>query len=174
MRVLLVTGPGGDAQGWGDVAVTQCVAEASEASGHPAHIAYVETEAGFFKALDQGGFDIIWSALYHISPNEKFIGKNESGVWVADVLDSRGIPYIGSNSRAMKDMIDKFQTHTILARNAVPVPGHHLVHSGDDLLMISYPAFVKPICESRSVGISDESVVYSAEELRRRVAYIEA
>lgn len=173
MRVLLLTGPGGDAQGWGDLAVTKCVGEAAEASGHTARIAYVEAEADFFKVLDQRDFDIIWSALYHISPNEKFIGRNQSGVWVADVLDNRGIPYIGSNSQTMKDMIDKFQTHTILARNGVPVPAHHLVHSGDDLSMIAYPAFVKPICESRSVGISDESVVYADEELRRRVAYIE-
>jgi D-alanine-D-alanine ligase len=89
------------------------------------------------------------------------------------VLDSKGIPYVGSNSRTMRDMIDKFQTHTILAGHGVPVPSHRLVHSVDDLSGIAYPAFVKPICESRSVGISDESVVYSEEELRRRAAYIE-
>jgi D-alanine-D-alanine ligase len=173
MRVLLLTGPGGDAQGWGDLGATKCVGEAAEASGYKARIAFVETEAEFFRNIDQRDFDIVWSALYHISPNEKFIGRNADGVWVADVLDSKGIPYIGSNSRTMRDMIDKFQTHTILARHGVAVPAHRLVHSSDDLSGIAYPAFVKPICESRSVGISDESVVYSEEELRRRAAYIE-
>jgi D-alanine-D-alanine ligase len=173
MRILLLTGPGGDAQGWGDLNVTKNVAEAAEASGHQARIAYVESEADFSRVIDERNFDIAWSALYHISSNEKFIGRNEEGVWVADVLDSKGIPYIGSNSRTMKDMINKFQTHTILAGNGVPVPSHHLLHSSDDLSMIHYPSFVKPICESRSVGISDESVVYSEEELRRRIAYIE-
>jgi D-alanine-D-alanine ligase len=173
MRVLLLTGPGGDAQGWGDLGVTKSVGEAAEASGYEARIAFVETEAEFFRNIDQRDFDIVWSALYHISPNEKFIGRNADGVWVADVLDSKGIPYIGSNSRTMRDMIDKFQTHTILARHGVPVPAHRLVHSSDDLSGIAYPAFVKPICESRSVGISDESVVYSEEELRQRAAYIE-
>ena len=49
---------------------------------------------------------------------------------MADVLDSRGIPYIGSNSQTMKDMIDKYQTHVTLARHGVPVPAHHLVRSG--------------------------------------------
>jgi D-alanine-D-alanine ligase len=173
MRILLLTGPGGDAQGWGDLNATRNVAEAAEASGYQACIAYVESEAEFFRVVDERRFDIVWSALYHISPNEKFIGRNEGGVWVADVLDSKGIPYIGSNSRTMKDMIDKFQTHTILAAHGVPVPSHHLLHSSDDLSMIHYPSFVKPICESRSVGISDESVVYTEEELRRRIAYIE-
>jgi D-alanine-D-alanine ligase len=133
----------------------------------------VETEVDFFHVIGQRDFDIVWSALYHISPNEKFIGRNEGGIWVADYLDSKGIPYIGSNSQTMKDMIDKYRTHTILSRNGVPVPSHRLVHSSDDLSTIAYPSFVKPICESRSVGISDESVVYSEEELKRRVAYIE-
>jgi D-alanine-D-alanine ligase len=173
MRVLLLTGPGGDAQGWGDLSVTKCVSQAAEATGDSAPIAYVETEADFFRAVDGCACDIIWSALYHISSNEKFIGRNEGGLWVADVLDSKGIPYVGSGSRTMKDMIDKYKTHTILARQGVPVPGHHLVRSGDDLSMVAYPAFVKPMCESRSVGISEESVVCSDEELRRRAAFIE-
>jgi len=173
MRVLLLTGPGGDAQGWGNMEATRSVSEAAEASGYEAPIAFVQSEEEFFTVIDKREFDMVWSALYHVSANEKFIGRNAAGVWVADVLDSRGIPYIGSDSRTMRDMIDKFQTHTILARYGVPVPKHRLVHSGDDLSGIAYPAFVKPICESRSVGIADESVVYSDEELRRRVAYIE-
>ncbi len=173
MRVLLLTGPGGDAQGWGDMSVTMAVAAAADASGHAAAIASVETEGQFVAVLDRGGFDIVWSALYHITSNEKFIGRNPDGLWVADQLDSRGIPYIGSNSQTMKDMIDKYHTHVSLARHGVPVPAHHLVRTGDDVSSICYPAFVKPMCESRSVGISDQSVVYSPEELWRQVAYIE-
>jgi len=173
MRVLLLTGPGGDAQGWGDMKATESMRDAADAVGHPSRIAYVETEADFRKAIDGGGYDIAWSALYHISPNERFIGRNEEGVWVADVFDSRGIPYIGSDSQTMKNMIDKYQTHRILARQGVPVPAHHLVHGTDDVSGIRYPAFVKPMCESRSVGITDESVVYTEAELLRQVAYIE-
>lgn len=73
----------------------------------------------------------------------------------------------------MKAMIDKFETHEILAAAGVAVPAHVLLHSGDDVRAVTYPAFVKPICESRSVGISDESVVHNEDELRRRTAFIE-
>jgi D-alanine-D-alanine ligase len=173
MRVLLLTGPGGDAQGWGDMDVTRSVADAIGASGYAASIARVDTESDFVSLLDRGGFDIVWSALYHITPNEKFIGRNEGGVWVADELDRRGIPYIGSNSKTMKSMIDKYHTHVALARRSVPVPAHHLLRSADDMSVVRYPAFVKPMCESRSVGISDDSVVDNEEQLRRQVAYIE-
>jgi len=173
MRIVLLTGPGGDAQGWGDMKVTESVREAAESLGHPTRIAYVADEPEFFRLVDRPDFDIIWSALYHITPNEKFIGRNAAGTWVADEMDARSIPYIGSDSRTMKAMIDKFQTHEILAAGGVAVPAHVLIRTGDDVSSVSYPAFVKPICESRSVGISDESVVHNEEELRRRVAYVE-
>jgi D-alanine-D-alanine ligase len=55
----------------------------------------------------------------------------------------------------------------------VPVPSHHLVRSGDDTARITFPAFVKPMGESRSVGINDHSVVTNTDELRRQVAWIE-
>lgn len=173
MRIVLLTGPGGDAQGWGDMKVTESVREAAESLGHPTRIAYIADETEFFRLVDRPDFDIVWSALYHITANEKFIGRNAAGAWVADELDVRRIPYIGSDSRTMKAMIDKFQTHEILAAGGVAVPAHILLHAGDDVAPVTYPAFVKPICESRSVGISDESVVHTEEELRRRVAYIE-
>ncbi len=173
MRILLLTGPGGDAQGWGDMKVTESMREATESLGHPTQIARVAGEAEFFRLVERPDFDIVWSALYHITENEAFIGRNAGGTWVADVLDEKQIPYIGSNSRTMRAMIDKFETHEILAAAGVAVPAHILLRSGDDVASVTYPAFVKPICESRSVGISDESVVHNEEELRRRVAFIE-
>lgn len=174
MRLLLLTGPGGDAQGWGDMEVTRAVRGAADVSGYPASIAWIETEADLVRVLDAGGFEMVWSALYHVTANEKFIGTNEDGMWVADVLDERRIPYVGSNSTTMKHMIDKFHTHEVLARHGVPVPAHHLVRGPDaDVSAIRFPAFVKPMGESRSVGVTDDSVVSSEAELRRQVAYIE-
>src|SRR5512136_3460842 len=137
MRILLLTGPGGDAPGWGHIKVTESMREAAESLGHPTRIAYVADEAEFFLRLGQPDFDIVWSALYHITTNEAFIGRNAAGTWVADVLDERKIPYIGSNSRTMKAMIDKFETHEILAAAGVAVPAHVLLHSGDDEITVA-------------------------------------
>jgi D-alanine-D-alanine ligase len=153
--------------------VTESIREAAESLGYPTRIACVADESEFLRLIDRPDFDIVWSALYHITPNEKFIGRNAAGTWVADEMDARRIPYIGSDSRTMKAMIDKYQTHEILAAGGIPVPAHILVRTGNDITPVTYPAFVKPICESRSIGISDESVVHNEEELRRRVAYIE-
>lgn len=174
MRVLLLTGPGGDAQGWGPMDVTESVAAAITASGDAAQIAFVETEAEFFATLDRGGFDIVWSSLYQVTDNERYIGTDADGLWVADVFDQRGIPYIGSSSATMKAMLDKFTTHDVLGAKGVRVPAHHLVRVTDaDVSTIAYPAFVKPLGESRSVGVNDDSVVENEEQLRRQVAWID-
>ena len=40
-KVLIVTGPGGDAQGWGDMKVTETMCETLNAGDLAAEIAYV-------------------------------------------------------------------------------------------------------------------------------------
>ena len=172
-RVLIITGPGGDAQGWGDMQVTQHICDAINANGKSAQIAYVESLDDFTRAVRTSRFDIIWSALYHASPKADVIGMSENDeAWLADHLDAWQIPYIGPNALTMRQLIQKYETHRILDANKVAVPYHFLVAKGDPLPQITYPAFVKPSMESRSVGISDDSVVDTPEALQRQIRYI--
>ena len=172
-KVLIITGPAGDAQGWGDLSVTESVCRAIVDSGKDAEIAFVATMEEFYKAIEDKNFDIVWSALYHISKKSETIGMNEGDdTWLADILDAEGIPYIGPNAATMKALIHKTATHQILKENNVSVPYHYQIDKDDALPDLDYPAFVKPSYESRSVGISDESVVHSKEELAKRVAHV--
>ena len=171
-KVLLITGPGGDAQGWGNLKVTQDLCDNLNHGTLAAEVAYVETLKDLVRALETGSFDIAWSALYHISPREDIIGIGGDVEWIADILDERRIPYIGPSSRTMKILIQKYETHRILGQNGVPVPVHHLVTPGKPMPAVPFPAFVKPNCESRSIGISDESVVKDPEQLSSRVRYV--
>ena len=127
----------------------------------------------FLKAIDNHSYDMIWSALYYISEKEDIIGLNvDDDAWLADKLDRRQIPYIGPSAQTMKNLINKTATHRILSSKNISVPGHHQVDMGESIPDIRFPAFVKPSCESRSVGISDESVVQNKTELQDRVAFI--
>lgn len=171
-KVLIVTGPGGDAQGWGDMKVTGIMCETLNSGDLAAEIAYVTTKEEFLNAVSGRRFDIVWSALYYISQREDIIGLGDDNEWVADMLDERGIPYIGPNARTMKDLIQKYETHRIMHEHGVPVPDFKLVAAGDALPEVAYPSFVKPNCESRSIGISDDSVVHNRGELAERVRYV--
>jgi D-alanine-D-alanine ligase len=172
-RVLIITGPGGDAQGWGNLEVTQTLSQALNSDGKTSEIAFVNTMDDFLKAIDNHTYDIVWSALYYISDKEDIIGLNiDDDAWLADRLDGRQIPYIGPSAQTMKDLINKTATHRLLKAQGISVPEHHQVDVGEPIPDLSLPAFVKPSCESRSVGISDESVVQDKKALEKQVAYI--
>ncbi len=174
-KVLIITGPAGDAQGWGDLSVTETLRDALCTDDKTAEIANVETMDEFTRAIERSSFDIIWSALYHISDKADIIGLSVADdAWLADRFDARDLPYIGPNALTMKQLINKTETHDILQAAGVAVPVHHQVDKGKELPQMHFPAFVKPSCESRSVGISDESVVENREQLAARVAFIQS
>jgi len=168
-----MTGPGGDAQGWGNHEVTQALCAALNADGKMAEIAYVNTMDDFLMAIDTHQFDMVWSALYYITEKEDIIGLNvDDDAWLADIFDHRQIPYIGPSAQTMKNLINKTATHRILRTHGVSVPAHYQVDMKQKLPDVQFPAFVKPSCESRSVGISDNSVVNNPTELKKQVAHI--
>jgi len=171
-KVLIITGSAGDAQGWGDLSVTEEVCKAINEGDNSAEIAFVNDMTKFYKAIEEKEYDIIWSCLYYINSKSDTIGLNEDGEWFADIFDERKIPYIGPNAATMKALINKTATHEILTAKGISVPFHYQVDKNDALPALTYPAFVKPSYESRSVGINDDSVVNSEAELKKQVAYI--
>jgi len=172
-KILLITGPGGDAQGWGDMTVTQEIANAINASGKSAEIAFVSNLDELDKALETHEFDLIWSALYHVNENSETIGMSEGDdLWLADIFDARKLPYIGPDAATMKALIHKTATHGIMDKAGIPVPYHYQIEAGQEMPDLKFPAFVKPSYESRSVGISDNSVVNTPEELEKQVKFI--
>lgn len=70
-KVLIITGPAGDAQGWGDLEVTKKLCQAIIDSGFDAQISFVSSMEEFYNAIENETYDIVWSALYHISKNPR-------------------------------------------------------------------------------------------------------
>ena len=171
--IVLVTGAGGDAQGWGNMQVTEAVKEAIIANGCDCRIVLAENREEMIAGLKKGKCSIVWSALYFFTSREDIIGIPPDAVWVADVLDELNIPYIGPSARTMKNLIGKFDTHEILTANGVSVPKHLLCPPSECSEVDFFPAFVKPNGESRSVGINENSVVETPEALAKQVKFIE-
>lgn len=172
-KVLIITGPAGDAQGWGDLEVTRQLCDTLNTADKTAEIVFVENKQIFLDAIETRSYDIIWSALYHVSTRADIVGLNEdNGLWIADTLDSKDIPYIGPDALTMKQLIQKNLTHEILKQNQVSVPYFYTVDIGDNVPDSLYPVIVKPSCESRSVGISDDSVANTPDDLEKAINYI--
>ena len=171
--VVLLTGSGGDAQGWGNMEVTQAVKNAIIANGFDCRIITAENREEMLCGLNAGKCTIVWSALYFFTSREDIIGIPPDAVWVADVLDELHIPYIGPSARTMKNLIGKFDTHEILTAHNVRVPKHILCPPQPCSAVDFFPAFVKPNGESRSVGINENSVAENPSALAAQVQFIQ-
>lgn len=170
--IVLVTGSGGDAQGWGNMAVTEAVRDAIEANGFACRIVTAESRSEMEQGLKAGPCSVVWSALYFFTTRSDIIGIPADAVWVADVLDELGVPYIGPSAQTMKNLIGKFDTHEILAAHNVRVPRHVLCPPAQPGDVDFFPAFVKPNGESRSVGINENSVVETPAALEKQIGFI--
>ena len=171
--VVLLTGSGGDAQGWGNMDVTLEVKKAVESNGYNCRIVLAENPEEMKEGLKAGPCSIVWSSLYFFSGRADIVGLPEDAVWISDILDQLSIPYIGPSGQTMKDLIGKFSTHTIMEAAGVAVPKHVLCPPSSPEEVDFFPAFVKPNGESRSVGISDNSVAEDPESLAKQVQFIQ-
>lgn len=171
--VVLVTGSGGDSQGWGNMQVTEAVRAAVCATGRDCRVVWADDRETMLAGLNAGPADIVWSSLYFFSDRADIVGIPPDAVWVADVLDGIGMPYIGPSAQTMKNLIGKFATHEILAAHGVRVPRHVICPPSDVSEIDYFPAFVKPNGESRSVGINENSVAETPAALERQVRFIQ-
>jgi D-alanine-D-alanine ligase len=172
VKVLLITGPAGGIQGWGNLETTINIRKALIESGKDAKILYVNSMNELITGLETWSYDIVWSSLYHLSQQKNYVGTAVDELWIADILQHWDIPYIGPTAQTMKNLIDKAATIEILKNANVSVHEQNIVNVNEQLSKNSFPWFVKPRYESESTGISERSVVNSNSELSLMVKYI--
>lgn len=73
----------------GNMAVTREIANAVNGSGYVSDIASVSNMSELVRALETRKFDLVWSALYHVTENEVTVGvAGKSKDWVAGTWTS--------------------------------------------------------------------------------------
>lgn len=90
----------------------------------------------------------------------------------AALLERLGYRYTGSPPETLALCLDKAQTKRVLESNGISTPAYQVCDDRKIELSIPLPAFVKPVAEDASLGIDDEAVVTSYEQLCKRVEYL--
>lgn len=94
---------------------------------------------------------------------------------VAGLYELLGFPYTGSNALTLGLALNKARVKDVLLANNLPTPRYQLIKSPMKIVLnedLRYPLMVKPSSEDSSVGISTDSVVENATDLRKRVRFI--
>ncbi len=100
-------------------------------------------------------------------------GFSKSEVFVPITLDLLQIPYTGSPAKTLETCVQKSLTKKILLRRSVPTPRFQVFDIGAAIeTELTFPIFVKPECEDASLGISNDSVVYTQSQLEKQVETI--
>jgi D-alanine-D-alanine ligase len=123
------------------------IAEALRTVGH--RVWQSDIAPDNLSALDRRPCDLIFPALHGMF--------GEDGQ-LQEILEARGIPFVGSGSAASRLGMDKAATKSCLLENNVPTPNwqvvykHKLNDSWTAAQGVGYPCVIKPIAEGSSVG----------------------
>jgi D-alanine-D-alanine ligase len=95
-----------------------------------------------------------------------------SDALVAETLEALNYAYTGAPADVLAFCQDKYLVKCRLDEAGVPTPRWRLYPTPDCEGWDCFPAIVKPSRQHCSFGVTEESVVMTPAELRRRVAYV--
>ncbi len=105
---------------------------------------------------------------------EQFKDIPNSFQMIPPPLDKLGFIYTGSDAFHLELTQDKAKTKEVLIKNGVSTPVSKVYAKGGVILngWNIFPAFVKPVYEHSSYGITTESIIDNLEQLKKQVERI--
>ncbi|MBI3333046.1 MAG: ATP-grasp domain-containing protein [Candidatus Omnitrophica bacterium] len=143
----------------------QVIRDAIASLGH--RVVPIGSAEQLLKGLDLLEVDLVFNIA------EGYLGRNREAQ-VPILLELKGIPCVGSDGLTLSLTLDKLMTKKVLLSEGIPTPRFFEMKHPDDSLPpdLSFPLIVKPRYEGSSKGISEQSVVHSAAQLRARTGWV--
>lgn len=122
----------------------------------------------FFNDIDKNKPDVIFN-LVELYKDQPRLEMSFTGL-----LELLNIPYTGAPPLSLGTCQNKTLTKRILHSLGIRTPDFRIVKNKKKSyrLGLNYPLIVKPALEDASVGIEEESIVYNAKSLKKRVEYV--
>lgn len=138
------------------------IRQAIESYGH--EVVELEATPELPAILPSSGVDLVFNLA------EGFEGRTRESQ-VPALLELLGIPYTGSDPTTLALALDKGLAKRLVKQAGFLTPAFMVMVTGRERIPrdMSFPAILKPLYEGSSRGISETSVVESADELREVV-----
>jgi D-alanine-D-alanine ligase len=103
---------------------------------------------------------------------ETLEGEAYREAYVPAVLEAMGYTYTGSSTRTLHDALNKARTKQLLTKHGLRTARYQVFTSPQQRIKVPFPAFVKPVAQDASIGVSERAVVHTPAELRAQVNFI--
>lgn len=119
-----------------------------------------------------------YTALAKTRPDIVFnIAEGASGPcregYIPSILEHLRIPYTASDPLTLNICLDKARTKEILAYYGLPTSRFRVIQESNfSFNSLHYPLMVKPLYEGSSIGIRNNSLVKTRQEMRERVQWL--
>jgi D-alanine-D-alanine ligase len=126
--------------------------------------------------IDAGGD--AYGTLQKVHPDIVFnIAEGSNGPcregYIPSILEHLKIPYTASDPLTLNICLDKARTKEILSYHGLPTSRFRIVGDHDfSFNSLHYPLMVKPLYEGSSIGIRNNSLVKTSEEMREQVLWL--
>jgi D-alanine-D-alanine ligase len=144
------------------------IADAIAANGFK--VKKIGNAANLLEKIDNLGVDIVFNI------SEGLSGRNRESQ-VPILLEMAGVPFVGADALTLGLTLDKVMAKKIFIAEGIPTPKFFEVNSTDGLINqdhCRFPLIVKPRFEGSSKGLTENSRVENADELKKQVDYIVA
>lgn len=120
--------------------------------------------------------DLVFIGMKYAPDDLSLDPKEANNIWVADFLDSHGIPYTGSDRLANELERDKVSAKQRVIDSGLKTAPFFVAKRDQTLLQedvtVNFPLFVKPTDRGGGMGIDTDSVVHNFEQLKTKVEKI--
>ena len=148
-----------------------------------------EEEQEIIEGLEQAGHKVVligdatrllnrldhWRASCDIVFNRSVGYRGaERKSYVPAILESAEMPYVGSTPYVLSLTRNKYHTKMVIAEAGIPTPPAAMLCGGlpDKADNITYPAIMKPVAESSSIGISSGEAIVTTPAAARKRAHV--
>lgn len=143
----------------------ESIAAALEADGHFVHVCMAD------HTLPETFLNLRPHFVFNIAEG---MGGDGREAQVPALCELMGIPYTASRVLTNALSLDKGQTKRIWQSVGLPTAHFQEFYNASQPIdpALTYPLFVKPAREGTGMGMGEDSIVYSEEGLRTRVAWV--
>jgi len=118
--------------------------------------------------------DLVFAGIkYVVFTNDEITKCMKEKIWISEYLDTHGIHYTGSDKNAIELDFDKRKAKEKMIHSGIDTAAYFIstpeMYKCEKDLPVKFPLFIKPLYESDSKGVDQDSLVFDFAGYQKKV-----